>query len=198
MKRKLINVIPFLVCCSIATVFSSLSSQGQPSSKSKVIIKSPVKSKVIDTSLTDFLTPSPKCVVRRSAGGLQGTNHSPDSTFYLCFADFYNCKETYTIIFLYKDFATRNTLGNDPIDKIFFDSEIGKDTFNDFQCYAFVYPKIDPEIQDDIHKSTIGYPVIVRSYKRVGRTTWKFIAKKTAKNFHEFSEFEFRTIYGLK
>ena len=132
--------------------------------------------------------------MRYSKGALQGTEHAHDSTGYLDFAHVY-CQKTYKIIFLYKDLVTRKKLGYNSPD-IFWNKHLGQDDYVGFECYTFVYPQRDPETQPDIHEMPIDFPVFVSAYKRIEKTTWKFVSKIKAKNFEEFSEFQFKVIYN--
>ena len=152
---------------------------------------------VKDTSLIDFFKNSTNCTMRLSHGALQGTNHSIDSTGYLGFAGFYNCQTTYELIFLYKDVFTRVALGYDSLSRIFFNKQVQKSAFQEFDCYAFVLPIRDPEQQADIHEMPIDFPVNVKAYKRIKSTTWQFKGELKAKTFEEYSEFQFKVIYGL-
>ena len=162
------------------------------------------KSRAIDTSLIDLLNPPKSCTVEVSGGrGLQGTDHSNDSTGLMGFADFYDCPNTYQVIFLYKGKTTKQLhIPNDSLEKYFkpldnlFNHTQKIGDFEDFVCYAFIYPQRDPEKQDDIHAMNIDFPVIAKSYKKIGITTWQYKGQIKAATFEELSEFKFRTIYN--
>ena len=152
--------------------------------------------KLVDTEQRNFFIMSKDCTVRKSAGALQGTNHSVDSTGYLCFADVF-CKKPYEMIFLYKNIILRKSLGYDSVYNIFDSMDLERDTYSDFDCFVFDYPHSDPETQDDIHEMNIHFPITVSAYKRTGNTTWHLAGKTKVRTFEEFSEFQFRVIYNL-
>jgi hypothetical protein len=194
MKKGIVlisGIIVLLGCSNIASVNNNKDTPLQ-----EVFVNTSKTDKIVDTSLIDFLKNPANCNMRLSHGALQGTNHSKDSTGYLGFADFYDCAETYRIIFLYKDIGQRATLGYDSLSKIFFSKQQKNNGFIDFKGFAFIFPQKDPDMLGE-NKDNIDYPINVRAYQRTGQTTWLFMAQIKAKSFEELSSFEFRTIYGL-
>ena len=144
----------------------------------------------------NFFNTSKDCTIEYHFGALQGTNHSFDSVNCFGFGECY-CSKSYEIIFLYKDLKTRKALGDDIVGDIFFKKQQMIDTFKDFECYSFVYPQRDPEMQDDIHEMNVDFPVDVIAYKRINKQ-WIYKGRIKAKSFEALSEFQFKIIYGLK
>ncbi len=162
------------------------------------------QSQSVEASKIDFFKVPKDCAVRYSGGALQWTQHSGDSTNYLCFANVY-CKNSYEIIFLYRDIAIRKAIGYDVSD-IFFSKQLGSNNFENFECYVFVYPQRDLNEQTDIHGSNIDFPVDVNAYKRYwdnnvpdneNHYKFKFISKTRVENFEQLSEFQFKVMYDL-
>jgi hypothetical protein len=161
--------------------------------KKTVSIKQDSKSHLIaDTS--GFFKHCDQLMDGSSVGGLQGTDHSIDSTGSFCFLDNYENKSFEIILIVKGGPQKRAALGPEKISKMFHNG--CQNTFNDFDCFAFVYPQRDPEKQEDMHDMNIDFPVVVKAYKRIDNDNWKYIKTVKAKTFEDFSEFQFKTIYS--
>ena len=131
-----------------------------------------------------------------SMGFLQEVEASKDSLGPFCFYECYDCKETFEIIFVYKDVKKRGQANHD-----FIWNEYEKgcvNIFSNFECFAFVYPMRDPDKQKDVHAMNIDFPITVRVYERNTGDNWKFLKKIKVKTFKELSLLQFKTIYRLK
>ncbi|MGN6602614.1 MAG: hypothetical protein ACTHK8_09195 [Ginsengibacter sp.] len=129
-----------------------------------------------------------------SVGNLQGTDHSNDSTGNLCFFDNYENQSFEIILLLKGGPAKRADVGPEKISKMFHNGY--QNTFNQFDCFAFVFPQRDPDKQQDVHDMNIDFPVVVKAYKRIDNDNWKYIRTVKEKAFEDFSEFQFETIYA--
>ena len=143
---------------------------------------------------TGFLFNCQKWSTGISEGYLQGIEASKDSLGNFCFYQCYDCKETFEIIFVHK-----TKRGADTDDSMWNEFKDGcGNQYPDFNCFAFVYPMRDPDKQKDVHAMNVDFPVTVRVYERTIGDNWNFLKKVRAKNFHELSLLQFKTIYHLQ
>ena len=70
--------------------------------------------------------------------------------------------------------------------------------FSSFDCFAFAYAMRNPDKQDDVHATTVVYPVVVKVYQRISNDDWKLVEKKEERTFRDLSLLQFNTIYKLK
>lgn len=152
-----------------------------------------------DTSIINsvhFLGNCLELMSNSSVGSLAEIDKDKDSTGYLCFADCYDCKESYEIIFVYKGgVSVRKRLGFEGVSKEFDNG--CNNNFKNFDCFAFVNPMRDPDKQKDEHAMNIDFPVTVKIYKRITGDTWEFVKKIKVKSFEEYQLVRFKTIYDI-
>jgi len=128
-------------------------------------------------------------------GYLQGVESGKDSLGPFCYYECYDCKKTFEIIFVYKDFTQRQNVDHD---SLFYYFKAGcNDKFKNFQCFAFVYPFKNPDKQKNVHDMNIDFPVSVKIYERITDDEWKFVRLDRVKNFKEFSKLQFNSVYKL-
>src|SRR6185437_11110150 len=148
-------------------------------------------------TLTNYFELPSDSNVESMCGRLQNTKHSTDSIMGLGFKESYDSLKPYEIIFLYKTVKKRVELGEDSICKIFSCKEQMLKGFSDFDCYAFIYPHLDPTELEEGDDNEIIFPVFVKSYKRVDKSNWAFRGSSKVNSYEELDEFEFKTIYNL-
>ncbi len=149
-----------------------------------------------DTSSIDFLRNPQHCVNVGYALGATVTlyrTHSKDSLFMVS-KDFYDCKETYEVDFLYKDLNLRKVIVEDSLSKILTNEE--KSSYPDFDCFAFVFKETNPDSLED-RGNDVLFPLNVKAYKRIDKTKWQYKGKTKAKTLEDFGEFQFKIIYDL-
>ncbi len=186
----------FIVIISVIGCKNSTSSQknSHDSSINKSGIEKAELTHLGDT--TGFFSNCEELIHHSALGGLQGVEANPDSLRNLYFGDCFDyCKETFQIIFVHKDANKRTDEGYDFLTKEFDNG--CSDYFKNFECFAFVCPRRDPDKQEDIHALNIDFPVVMRIYERVSEDTWRFIKKVTAKTYEEYALIRFKTIYHL-
>jgi hypothetical protein len=130
-----------------------------------------------------------------SLGSLQGVKANSDSIKNLYFADCFDCKETFQIIFVHKDSEKRQDKEYDSLSSEFHGG--CSVNFKNFNCFAFIYPMRDPDKQKNVHAMNMSFPLIVKVYERISDDNWKFVKRSIVKTFEEFSELRFKTIYHL-
>lgn len=133
-----------------------------------------------------------------SEGGIQVLpNKSKDSTGLLCYLNYYGQEKSYEIILVYKGgVENRKKVGYNLIADIF--QKGCANMFEDFDCYSFVLPMLDPEPLLGTNKSNINFPVTVKVFKRLQLDDWEFLNSIKVKSLKDFSELQFTTIYKLK
>jgi len=155
-------------------------------------VKSYSRSKEIREDTIGFLSNCDQWKKGLSEGSLQGLDINKDSLEDFCFYECYDCKETFEIAFAYKNKNEKNK-------EDLMWSEFSKgcsNKFEKFNCYAFVYPMVDPDKQKDVHEINIRFPVTVRAYRRIDGDRWHLIKKEDIKDFHDLSLLRFQTIYN--
>jgi hypothetical protein len=76
-----------------------------------------------------------------------------------------------------------------------FEETYSKNKFEDFICFAFVYPMITDEKKRDYHDDDAIYPIIVKSYVRKnGR--WYYLSSKMINNLKSLSRYKVDIIYS--
>lgn len=199
---KVINIVVYFV------IFFLLSCESSPrnvkpyqttltDSNTLSVKKLDTNNKIDSTDTMHFLNNCSELMANTEVGALMGINRDNDSTGYLCFAECYDCKEAYQIIFVHKGVVSaRKRLGYKEISRVFHNG--CNNNFESFDCFAFVNPMRDPDKQKDEHAMNIDFPVIVKIYKRFTGDNWKFIECSKAKTFEEYQMVLFKTIYGIK
>lgn len=124
-------------------------------------------------------------------GILQGVDIPRDSLEHLCFAQCFSCSKTFEIVARHPEKAIResDTLFN------YFNrscSEFAKP----FECFAFVCPMRNPDLQDDPHASNIDFPVDVTVYERIVDDEWRFVKIQRVKSLSEYTNLQYRIIYN--
>ena len=198
MKIKIVLFVLYLLC------FAASCTNNVPD------ISSTVSNNKIDSSFTSkkelkrnidtfhFINNCSELIANKSIGAIQGTNHGKDSVGYFCIADCYVSKDkgSYEIIFSYKGgIVKRKTLGYDGLSKNY--DEGCANNFINFDCFAFVIPMRDPDKQKDEHAMNIDFPNIVKIYRRIENDNWVFLKRVKVNSFEEYSEQQFKIIYGL-
>ncbi len=191
-------VIFFLLSCESSPRYVKPNQTTSTDSNALSVKKLDTNNMVVNsTDTTHFLNNCSELMTNTEVGALMGINRNNDSTGYLCFAECYDCKEAYQIIFVHKGgVSARKRLGYEEISKEFHNG--CKNNFESFDCFAFVNPMRDPDKQKDEHAMNIDFPVIVKIYKRTIGDNWKFIERSKAKTFEEYQMVLFKTIYGIK
>lgn len=188
--------IPFVIIVVLISCKNSASHQENPSDSdsSNLNIKS---AKVGSEDTIGFFSNCQKLVNHSALGSLQGVEASSDSLRSLYFGDCFDyCPETFQIIFVHKDFTMRANENYDSLSREFRNG--CSDYFKNFDCFAFVCPRRDPDKQEDIHALNIDFPVAMQIYERLVDDNWKFIEKVTAKTYEEYALIRFKTIYRLR
>jgi hypothetical protein len=171
---------------------------GFKTSANKEILKNKnlsASAKIYDT--TNFFNDCLKLMNNSYIGSLTGIVRGKDSINFLCFADCYDCKRSYEIVFVRKGgVLKRKSLG---IDKISDDFYKGcNNDFVNFDCVAFVNPMRNPDMQKDPHAMNIDFPVTMNIYVRLENNTWQFIKSITVRTFEEYQTERFKAIYNIK
>ncbi len=200
---KVINTVAYYVMLCLLSCESSprnvrLHQTISTDSNTLSVTKLDTNNKVINSTDTiHFLNNCSELMTNTEVGALMGINKDNDSTGYLCFAECYDCKEVYQIIFVHKGgVSVRKKLGYEEISKEFHNG--CNNNFESFDCFAFVNPMRDPDKQKDEHAMNIDFPVIVKIYKRTTGDNWKFIERSKTKTFEEYQMVLFKTIYEIK
>jgi hypothetical protein len=144
-----------------------------------------------DTS--GFFSNCQELIQHSSLGNLQGVDASKDSIKNFYFAECFDCKETYQVIFVHKDIYRRNDEAYELLSKEF--NTGCSDYFKNFYCFAFVCPMRDPDKQKDPHALNVDFPTIVRVYKRMNNDNWKFIKESNVMNYKQYALLKFKSIY---
>ena len=76
-----------------------------------------------------------------------------------------------------------------------FERKYGQNNYVDFNCFAFVYPMIDPEKDGDYHADNTPYPVTVKAYFRKNGL-WNFVSSREVKNMTELSKYRVDVMYS--
>jgi hypothetical protein len=131
-----------------------------------------------------------------ATGFLMGIPRGRDSLGHLCFSACYSCQNTFDIIFVLKGGLSRRIkLGDESISKIF--TSGCANTFQDFDCYAFVLKMKNPDKMADMHATRYSFPTAVTVYKRIQADNWSLVKKYLVKSYKEYRTLQFNTIYGL-
>ena len=188
MLRYKLNYIIFLLFISCNNSTSSGNGISANTANAAVKINLP------DTS--GFLSDCQKIEKNISSGYLQGVEIEKDSLGLFGFYECFDCKETYEIVFVHKDFNIRKQLENDSVWRAL---QAGcRDYFKDFESFAFVYRMRDPDKQIHMHELNMDFPLVVRIYERIADDKWKFIMTAIVKTFSEFGFLQFKSIYHLR
>lgn len=123
-------------------------------------------------------------------GYLQGVEKSDSSGPYFM-SEYFSDTLSFELFYVPEDLSRR--------DKISFDSiEVARaNDFQGYNCYAFVYPMVDPDKAEDYHADNTPYPVVVYSYYRE-KGSWKELDAATANDLTELSQIRMRAIYAAK
>lgn len=188
---KAILVIACISCNDSVSLTSSKTDQSNVDSVSSVTF--PEKREVTVKDTTGFLSNCQNWNSGTSMGYLQGVKSDKDSLGAFSFYECYDCDNTFQIIFIHK-----NKRGVDNDNSVWDEFERScSNKYENFNCFAFVYPMRDPDKQKDVHEMNIDFPVTVKAYERITDDNWRFVKKIEAKTFKELSSFQFLIIYHL-
>lgn len=116
-------------------------------------------------------------------GFLQGVFSRADSLPAMAFFECYDCPKTYQVIFVNEDSLSRN--GNQESEDQFFNG--CKNEFKGFKCFAFQYPMVDPDKQDDVHALNMKFPLRIKSYVRIVSDSWQILNDTVVQSFPSYA-----------